>query len=82
MQLFRVLRFINRCESGQTLMETLVALAILGITAVAFLNGVAATWAAPSNEGNYIIRVIVTDELGGVASKELAVVVTCDCGSR
>ena len=40
MQLFRMLRLFTRRESGQTLLETLVALAILGITAVTFLTGV------------------------------------------
>lgn len=34
-----MLRFFIRRESGQILIETLVALAILGVTAVVFLNG-------------------------------------------
>jgi prepilin-type N-terminal cleavage/methylation domain-containing protein len=43
MQLLRMLRFINRHETGQTLIETLVALAILGVIAVAFLSGLTTT---------------------------------------
>ena len=43
MQLFRTLKVFTRCESGQTLMETAVALAILGVTAVAFLYGLTTT---------------------------------------
>jgi len=38
------------------------------------------TWTAPGIEGSYTIRVIVTDSLGGGASKDLAIVVTCGCG--
>lgn len=49
MQLFRMLRLFSRRESGQTLLEMLVALAILGIIAVAFLSGV-----ATSSKGVYI----------------------------
>jgi len=44
-------------------------------------RGATITWTAPSIEGNYTIRVIVTDSLGSGDSKDLAVVVTCGCGS-
>jgi len=43
-------------------------------------GGTTIIWTAPSIEGSYIIRVIVTDSLGGGASKDLAIVVTCGCG--
>lgn len=43
MQLFRRLRILDCGESGQTLVETVVALAILGIIAIIFLNGVVIT---------------------------------------
>jgi type II secretory pathway pseudopilin PulG len=39
MKLFKMLRLFSRRESGQILVELLVAVAILGITAVAFFNG-------------------------------------------
>ena len=39
MRLFRMLSIFTGRESGVTLIETVVALAILGIIAVAFLNG-------------------------------------------
>ncbi len=38
-RLFRVAKKLRGNESGVTLLETLVALAILGLVAVAFLNG-------------------------------------------
>jgi len=43
-------------------------------------GGTTVTWTAPTTEGSYVIRVIVTDSLGGGASKELEVTVTCGCG--
>ncbi len=43
MRLFSIPRVFIRCESGTTLMETVVALAVLGIIAVAFLGGVVTT---------------------------------------
>ena len=43
MPLFRMLRIFTCRESGATLMETVVALAILGVIAVTFLNGLATT---------------------------------------
>lgn len=46
MRLFRMTNMVNRLacgESGLALIETLVALALLGLIAVAFLNGLAAT---------------------------------------
>jgi len=43
MQLFRRLRILNCRESGVTLLETVVALAILGTIAVTFLSGLATT---------------------------------------
>ena len=43
-------------------------------------GGPTITWTAPGIEGSYIIRVIATDSLGGGASKDLAIVVTCGCG--
>ena len=45
-------------------------------------TGTTAIWTAPGIEGSYIIRVIATDSLGSGASKDLAMVVTCGCGSR
>ena len=39
MRLSRMLSIFTRRESGVTLIETVVALAILGVIAVAFLNG-------------------------------------------
>ncbi|MFC2021124.1 type II secretion system protein J [Chloroflexota bacterium] len=39
MQLAKMLKMLTRHESGQTILEMLVSLAILGVTAVAFLNG-------------------------------------------
>ncbi len=41
MQLFRVIKKLKGNETGVTLLETLVALAILGLIAVAFLSGLA-----------------------------------------
>jgi len=41
MQPFRMLRIFTSRESGATLMETVVALAILGVIAVTFLSGLA-----------------------------------------
>ncbi len=43
MQLFRRLRILTCRESGVTLLETVVALAILGTIAVTFLSGLATT---------------------------------------
>ena len=43
MWLFSVLRIFTRRESGITLIETVVALAILATVAVIFLNGLATT---------------------------------------
>jgi hypothetical protein len=43
-------------------------------------KGATATWTAPNRSGGYIIRVIVTDTMGGGASRELKVIVTCGCG--
>ena len=43
MQLVRTLKMFARRESGYTLLETVVALAILGIIAVAFLYGLTTT---------------------------------------
>jgi len=39
MRLFRMLRIFTGRESGVTFLETVVALAILGVIAVTFLNG-------------------------------------------
>lgn len=39
MRLFRMLRIFTGRESGVTFLETIVALAILGVIAVTFLNG-------------------------------------------
>jgi len=39
MRWFRMLRIFNGRESGVTFLETIVALAILGVIAVTFLNG-------------------------------------------
>ena len=39
MRLFRMLRIFTHHESGMTFLETVVALAILGVIAVTFLNG-------------------------------------------
>ncbi|MBA7564677.1 hypothetical protein ES708_06344 [subsurface metagenome] len=41
MQLFRVVKKLRGSERGMALIETLVALAILGLVAVAFINGLA-----------------------------------------
>ena len=41
MRLFRVVRKLKGNEKGVTLIETLVALAILGLISVAFINGLA-----------------------------------------
>jgi prepilin-type N-terminal cleavage/methylation domain-containing protein len=49
MRLFSVFRVFSCRESGQTLLEMLVALAILSIISVAFLSGV-----ATSSKGVYI----------------------------
>ncbi len=43
MRLFRIIRVLICRESGTTLIETVVALAILGTIAVTFLNGVITT---------------------------------------
>ena len=43
-------------------------------------KGATTTWTAPNRSGGYIIRVIVTDTMGGGASRELKVIVTCGCG--
>ncbi|MBA7620637.1 hypothetical protein ES703_27990 [subsurface metagenome] len=46
MWLFSVLRIFTRRESGITLIETVVALAIMGTIAVTFLSGLATTYKA------------------------------------
>lgn len=38
--MFRTLRLFSRHETGLTLLETLVALAILAVAAITFLNGI------------------------------------------
>ncbi|MFC1864678.1 hypothetical protein ACFLYG_02490 [Chloroflexota bacterium] len=43
MQLFSMLRVFTRRESGATLLETVVALAVLGTIAVIFLTGLVTT---------------------------------------
>lgn len=57
MKSFRMLRFFTRGESGLTLLEMVVALAILGTIAVAFLAGVATT-----SRGTYIADERATTE--------------------
>ena len=57
MQLFRAVKKLRGSERGMALIETLVALAILGLVAVAFINGLATVAKA-----TYITEVRTTAE--------------------